>query len=511
MNFVDIPERDDTVRHGCSLAALVELADMYDYVLIETTLYNAFFVPNDLYMNHFAAIVPDTSIEALHECTMGTEIYQLYDGTLKLWGCRKLLWHRITLDEQRIQMLPSSKRIFPFSPDSSTVHDRAINDSAIDVGSYCRRNFSKGCIDNQRLVCCKELFSRLQSDGFALVRGTGIKALSCRKALSATHSFLQEADESVRRSCLSRDRARRGYSPQNTENFASLLGESGPNDLVRKYRIGPISNKEKLSGSSTTSNEKNNNNASSLLQENIWPTASGNWSSVDCEDFRATIEEYYDEICIAANNIVQCICDGLFLKYPAFSSTLDPILKQEQSDEIKAVENNASAYSVRKSFAHNNSILTLLGYRLGTRHKKSYQKKKRIVHPLVAAHTDVGVITVLIYDNGDCAALQRECKLKDGSQFENVTLPFCVDDDPVFVINIGDCLSAVSNGALPSTVHRVVPGDGDVPRNCLALFTGFKTEQIITIDGEKMTYEAWRKRRIEKSQNVLRGKTKSKK
>ena len=38
------------------------------------------------------------------------------------------------------------------------------------------------------------------------------------------------------KSGLSReDRARRGYSPPNSENFASLLGEEGPNDLVRKF------------------------------------------------------------------------------------------------------------------------------------------------------------------------------------------------------------------------------------------------------------------------------------
>jgi hypothetical protein len=27
-----------------------------------------------------------------------------------------------------------------------------------------------------------------------------------------------------------------------TENFASLLGQPGPNDLVRKFRIGPLGN-----------------------------------------------------------------------------------------------------------------------------------------------------------------------------------------------------------------------------------------------------------------------------
>ena len=47
-DLVYIPARNDTVRHGASLAALVELALENDYVLIETTIYNAFFVPKTL-------------------------------------------------------------------------------------------------------------------------------------------------------------------------------------------------------------------------------------------------------------------------------------------------------------------------------------------------------------------------------------------------------------------------------------------------------------------------------
>ena len=49
-------------------------------------------------------------------------------------------------------------------------------------------------------------------------------------------------------------------------------------------------------------------------------------------------------------------------------------------------------------------VYTLLGYQYGSRHKKG---SKGYMRPLVAAHTDVGVITVLLYDSGKCATLQR--------------------------------------------------------------------------------------------------------
>ena len=102
------PTTSGNSHHGASLAALVELCHQHGYVLVETTLYNAFFVPQPIYQQYLLDIVPDTSIEALHETTMGTTLYQLYDGTLKVWGCQKLLWHRIPV---RVFMTQSVHRL----------------------------------------------------------------------------------------------------------------------------------------------------------------------------------------------------------------------------------------------------------------------------------------------------------------------------------------------------------------------------------------------------------------
>lgn len=100
-DLVYIPARNDSIRHGASLSALVELAEKYEYTLVETTLYNAFFVETTLFRDHLRDEVPDTSIEALHEPSMTTSLYQLYDGTIKLWGCKRMLWHRIPVSSSR--------------------------------------------------------------------------------------------------------------------------------------------------------------------------------------------------------------------------------------------------------------------------------------------------------------------------------------------------------------------------------------------------------------------------
>ena len=491
----------------------MELAEENNYILVETTLYNAFFVPIELFDTYFKEYVPDTSIEALHETTMGTELFQLYDGTLKLWGCKKLLWHRIAMDETRMQMISSSQRTFPFAPNNRVgTTDATIYDLVIDMNEYCESICSTtpeksiSTIDESKKHACSiSLLKQLKSNGFALVRGTSIPGQLCREALRVTHSFLQEADESVRRSCLSKhDRARRGYSPINTENFASLLGEDGPNDLVRKFRMGPPSPSSSIQ-----------HGTSSLLKENVWPrpSISTEWDDAICNDFRATLEEYYDKVCSAANNILRAICDGLLSEYPDLAISLEPLSSTPHlASSLKGCDKSQEEGHISgQSLVHNTSILTLLGYRTGSRHKKLHQKKKRTVHPLVAAHTDVGVITVLLYDGGDCASLQRQSTPLDGSnenqrdQFQDVLLPSQIDDDPVFVVNIADCLSALTNERLPSTVHRVVPQEGTKPRNCLALFVGLNPDEKLTIDGHEMSYEVWRKNRITQSQNVLKG------
>lgn len=163
-DLIYIQPRDDNIRHGSSLSALVELANSLGYTLVETTVLNAFFVEQKLYAEYLMREVPDTSIEVLHDISMGTELYQLYDGTLKLHGCKKMLWRPSLIDEKKMQMLSEKERPFPFAPaglldnaqqngrsnnrpkqtqtsatdmDAATLKSKQIREMAIDISSYC--------------------------------------------------------------------------------------------------------------------------------------------------------------------------------------------------------------------------------------------------------------------------------------------------------------------------------------------------------------------------------------
>lgn len=119
-DVVFVQDRDDKIRHGSSLAALDDLANKFGYSLAETTTYNAFFLRKDCHQLLVTKGLchPEDDLDDLHDFTMGTNLYQLYDGTLKLSGCKKLLWHKKPLEENKIQHLAPSDRVYPYAPNS---------------------------------------------------------------------------------------------------------------------------------------------------------------------------------------------------------------------------------------------------------------------------------------------------------------------------------------------------------------------------------------------------------
>ncbi len=107
--FVQAPRLD--VNHGCSLYALVELARELGYQLAACSAATAFFVRRD-YFHRLG--LRNNDIESMH-VPMLMHLFQLFDGTLRLAGLRRLLWHGLELAEDEIQTLPRALRRWPTS------------------------------------------------------------------------------------------------------------------------------------------------------------------------------------------------------------------------------------------------------------------------------------------------------------------------------------------------------------------------------------------------------------
>jgi len=107
-DVIFIQDDDGSVNHGASLLALIELGKAKGYELVATTDWNAFFVPRALYP---AFGIEDNGIYAMHDpMYFESRLFQLYDGTLVLTGCKQLLWSNVTIDQEDIQVLPKALR-----------------------------------------------------------------------------------------------------------------------------------------------------------------------------------------------------------------------------------------------------------------------------------------------------------------------------------------------------------------------------------------------------------------
>ncbi len=110
-NISFIQPRDMSVYQGSSLRALADLARGKGYELIAANSVNAFFVVKELFAKFNIA---DNSLDAVHtDRSFETQLFQLYDGTLKIAGNRMLIWHKLPIGEEKLQVLPRRKRVYP--------------------------------------------------------------------------------------------------------------------------------------------------------------------------------------------------------------------------------------------------------------------------------------------------------------------------------------------------------------------------------------------------------------
>jgi hypothetical protein len=109
-DIIFVQDDDPTINQGASLHALIELGKSKGYELVATTEWNGFFVQKEL----FAAFgIEDNHIDAMHDLAhFESRLFQCYDGTLVLAGCKHLLWSNVTIAQEDIQVLPMSLRKF---------------------------------------------------------------------------------------------------------------------------------------------------------------------------------------------------------------------------------------------------------------------------------------------------------------------------------------------------------------------------------------------------------------
>lgn len=108
-NIEYIQTYDSKVNRGSSLLSLCILGKKKGYELIYATESNAIFILKK-YIDQLGIF--DNSPEKLMPNKYLTYFFQLYDGTIVLKGCKRLLWHGIDFEDKDLQILPGFLRRF---------------------------------------------------------------------------------------------------------------------------------------------------------------------------------------------------------------------------------------------------------------------------------------------------------------------------------------------------------------------------------------------------------------
>jgi len=154
-DIIFIQDSVPSLHQGSSLAALVELGREKGYELVATTDCNAFFVRSSLFAQFDIA---DNGIDAIHKPEHTTSFFQLYDGTIMLAGCQRLLWHDIPIELEMMQVLPPQQRRYPDAVVGATDADSpdiARDTSAMSREDALRRSIQKleqDIVEKERVI-----------------------------------------------------------------------------------------------------------------------------------------------------------------------------------------------------------------------------------------------------------------------------------------------------------------------------------------------------------------------
>ena len=96
------------INHGCSLLALIRLANEKGYELSYCTSGNAIFVISNIFE---AFGLSDYDIDRIYSPKANGRIWQGYDSYLYTAGMNRLMWHPdIKFDNLDLQILPAFKK-----------------------------------------------------------------------------------------------------------------------------------------------------------------------------------------------------------------------------------------------------------------------------------------------------------------------------------------------------------------------------------------------------------------
>ena len=271
-----------------------------------------------------------------------------------------------------------------------------------------------------RLEVARQLDAACRDTGFLVVTGHRVAQETCDAALDGFAAFFDQPEADKRKVVVEDPAANRGYSALGQESLSYSRGEERPRDLFEAFNLG----------SESTTGEYHDRHRS-FFAPNTWPAHP--------EGLRDLWLEYERAAAGVADTILRAMAMALDLSETWFVERCE------------------------------HAIVTTRAI--------NYERRSTTPDPVdgqmrMGAHTDYGVLTVLLAD--DVAGLQV---FRDGA-WHDVATP-----RGAFVCNLGDMLARWTNDRWISTLHRVVPPPasttGPVRRRSIARFLDCPPDLVV--------------------------------
>ncbi|MDQ1519727.1 MAG: hypothetical protein QOI55_800 [Actinomycetota bacterium] len=271
-----------------------------------------------------------------------------------------------------------------------------------------------------RLEVARRVDEACRDSGFLVVTGHGVSQATCDTVLDRFGAFFDLPIDEKRSSVVADASANRGYSELGKEALAYSRGEATPPDLFEAFNVG----REDTVGPYFDRQRE-------FFAPNVWPRQPAG--------LRETWLAYEQEVSRVADVLLRAMALALDLPEPWF------------------VDRCLNAVITTRAINYERSP--------GAPAPESEQMR-------MGAHTDYGIVTVLLAD--DVAGLQ----VFRGGTWHDVPTP-----RDAFVCNIGDMLERWTNNRWTSTLHRVVPppanAAGAVRRRSIARFLDCPPDLVV--------------------------------
>jgi isopenicillin N synthase-like dioxygenase len=304
------------------------------------------------------------------------------------------------------------------------------------------------------------------------------------------------------------------YSAVNSENFASLIGTKRPNDLVEKFRIGPL-----------------NNPFSGSRDSHQWHYFPNNFPP-SLPHFETALTQYYQAMEGLSLQLAAIFEDCLSCPEGLLTCSLKNHTSILTANYYPPVETLSVLPNQMRVSPHTDvSLFTIININQDGWKKKSHHQEESTTTTIIRGGKGEASAAIDGTEEGDDGGL--EIFTADGSWSK---VP---PREDAFVVNVGDCLRDWTSGKFASTLHRVTlpasveaptaasPGEAsDAPgaRRSLAYFaapspatdvtplssSGGSLEEGDSVDrvghSDCLTYEKWRKLRVKDAMNKLKKK-----